>query len=86
MKNAVMIQLANGLPEGNQSFATYGAQLEPSWVCALKSLQLPPEKRGEELDGTGSVASTAPHPEENYGDTVDGCEILHQLGWLKPYQ
>jgi len=46
--------------------------LEPSWVCALKSLQLPPEKRGEELDGTGSVASTAPHPEEDYGDTVDG--------------
>ena len=19
-----------------------------------------------------------------YGDTVDGCEILHHLGWLKP--
>jgi hypothetical protein len=32
------------------------------------------------------VLDCADFDRENITDTVDGCAILHHLGWLKPYK
>jgi len=32
------------------------------------------------------VLDFADFDRENITDTVDGCAILHHLGWLKPYK